>query len=220
MKAEILFTALCVLGLGAPAHADIFDSVAWAADNNPDGMGTGTLGSVDVTYDTTFGIPPVSTTVSDNWNTSLATGFLGTFSNQLAGVVGSGGGPGFSQNIVFSAPVTNPLLLFNFALPGTSIQFEESVTFLGGNNTQFDSGTQTVTFNGAAGTSDDGFVVRANGTFGPGNNLGFGYFITGTPSGIAFTVATSAVPEPSFGMMSALLLAAVGALAKIRRPAR
>lgn len=101
-----------------------------------------------------------------------------------------------SQTFLFTEVVSTPHLFVNFLDVNTSFDFGAyNWTVLGANNASR-SGSRMVVGSGATDTTNDGFLVRINQTFGPGTNLSFSYINdTSVEHSVRFTVAS--VPEPS-----------------------
>ena len=202
---------LTLLAPGAQAGLNL-DTVNWVASAGGSGSGTGTLsgGTITVTF---ASIPGENSgaTISDDWTTSLATtAAVSSVTNKTAGVYASTSSLSpVTQTITFSAAVTNPILLVNYADASATYNFGSlSLTLLSSNNASLMG--STVTFPGSGGDFNSGFAAQISGTFGPGSPL---QFTDSIPEGFnpdAFTIGLASVPEPStFGM------AIVGALGMI-----
>jgi hypothetical protein len=197
--AGLMAAVAVVLGLmGGFARADVLQTVVWAPDDNRDGFGTGTLGGTTVTYTTVAGAGDAGSTIpASAWTSSPATNdAVGDGATDPSGGLFGTTGQGQLSTIEFEDSIVDPILLVNFADPGTSIDlsglnFEQ----LDANNAALASGVYT--FAGAANTSSDGFAVRLLGTFGPAAPISFLYNAspTGGFASVAFTVGRL-VPEP------------------------
>jgi CshA-type fibril repeat protein len=92
--------------------------------------------------------------------------------SESAGLITMAPNSGVAGFISFSPPVTNPVFLVANGSPGELLGFGPNVELLDSNNVSFNSTTGALTFTAAAtGSSNDGFAVRVNGTFG---NVPFG----------------------------------------------
>ena len=191
---------LALLALPAGARAGLLDTVNWAPDTTVDGTGTGTLGAATVTYTTVIGFN-AGETFTFTWPTDLGTNAVAGMgvTNLTGGVFGASTTP-FLQTITFSSAIVNPILLVNFLEPGDVFDFTgNSVTLLDSFNATLLAGVVSAGA-GASDSSNDGFALQFNGTFGPGTPINFLFTAPGNHGGldsVGFTVGITAVPEPS-----------------------
>ncbi len=214
--------------VASQAAAGTLDTVNWAPDSTVDGTGTGTLaGTIAVTYTTGVGFD-AGETFPQNWanpatdqGTAGATG--GAVTYQSGGSLG--GGDRTLQTITFSAPVVEPTLLVNY-LGGQATYAADVFNFgpntfslLSANNAVVASNTVSAT-TATTDLASDGFGLKFDGTFGPGNPLTFIYSSNGAGGNglqtVQFTVGIPLVtPEPSG--LGLLVLGACGLAALARR---
>lgn len=189
-----------LLAVPALISAAPLDTVVWSADVAADGSGSGTLAGsgIGVTYTTVVG-GNAGLSFGQNWALSFGAddALSDGVTSQTAGVLGSDVGS-FVQNIAFTAAITDPILLFNFATQSMNLDFGSlNLTVLDSHNANLAGGL--VTFPGSGNSFDDGLAARINGTF---NSLAFTMNAANEFESLGFTVgqasaSTAPVPEPS-----------------------
>ena len=209
--AVILVVALIFVSSGATAWASL-ETVNWNADNTNDGSGTGVLaGTINVTYSSASGFNS-GQSLFENWasylGTAAATG--GSVSYQSGGILG-GAAAGTTETITFSSSVAQPILLVNWL--GYSGRNSDDVFNFGSNTFTLLSSYGATSLGtvvsgvGDTDTTNDGFGIQFQGTFGPGAPLVFTYTSDGTGTNglqtVGFTIGT--VPEPATIIIWSLL---------------
>lgn len=219
---KIVFAVMCLAGfVVSPARSGIIlESVDWTQQAAPPTAALGgswSFGSVAGTtvatlnsgqvFPVTWGARPFSSGYSTTVNEGVSLGAI----NGSTGV----------QTFSFQNSVSSVYLFFSYLDDGTSFDFGSYSWTLVGANHAYRAGNSVVV-SGSADSIDDGFLVNINETFGPGNDLAFG-FVNGIvgPGGqtVAFNLAQgapAAVPEPGTWAGGALL----AALLWWRRPRR
>jgi hypothetical protein len=199
-------------------------AVNWAADSIPDGLGSGTLGSVGVTLVSTDGGVNGGDTFSADWpnraGTNGVTGIAalaGANRNAIDWVAGTAG---FAAITFSGGTVKDPILLFDFTDDGETFDFADGLTI----NLLDHSPAGSVAV--AAGN-----VVTVDNQPNDGPNDSFAIQLLGTFSGISFAtnsnllssqsvgfsiaadaadVISTAVPEPGTFALVGLALAGLG----------
>ena len=179
------------------------DTVNWAASSTNNGMGTGQLDGITVNYQSVAGFNS-GETLTENWPSYQGTSAATAVTFQTGGVLG-GGTNGTAETISFSAPVVDPILLVNF-LGGLGHTFDGDFFNFGGhsftvlsafNATQ--SGNTMAATTAVTDTADDGYAIKFDGTFGPGNPLSFTYTSDGMGQNglqtVGFTIGTASIPD-------------------------
>ena len=179
------------------------DTVDWAASSTNNGMGTGQLDGITVSYQSAPGFNSGNTDPED-WPSYQGTDAATAVTFQTGGVLGGGTAPGTTETISFSAEVSNPVLLVNF-LGGLGHTFDGDSFDFGANSfTVLSAFNATQTGNTMAATTsvtdsaDDGYAIQFNGTFGPSNPLSFTYTSNGMgQDGLQSVAFTIGIPSPT-----------------------
>ena len=224
MKGALLLLAGLICSSSALTANAALIAVNWAADSTPDGLGSGTLGSVGVTLVSTDGGVNGGDTFTADWTNHAGTdgvpgiaALAGANRNAIDWVAQTKG----SAAITFSGgTVKDPILLFDFTDDGETFDFADGLTI----NILDHSPAGSVTV--AAGN-----VVSINNAPNNGPNDSFAIQLLGTFSGISFetngnllssqsvgftiaadeaNVGRTALPEPGTLALVALALAALG----------
>jgi len=171
------------------------ETVDWAPDGAVDGMGSGTFGSINVSYTTTIG-GNSGTSFATNWDASLATNdAVGDGATNLeAGILGVIGGTQV-QTIQFDQSIIDPILLINFGTDVMSFDFGSLIIALLDNNNAALAGN-IVSFSGASNSANDGFALQIVGGFGPTNPLQFIMKSTKLAhNSVGFTLSLTLTPD-------------------------
>ena len=221
MKKLSHLAALCLLALSLPTHAALI-AVNWAADSNPDGLGSGTLGGLGVNLVSTDGAVNGGDTFSGNWAGQAGTdgvpgiaAIAGANRNAIDWNAGAAG----SATITFSGgTVTNPILLFDFTDPGETFDFANALTLnildqSPGGSVTIAAGNVVTINNAPSNTANDGFALQLIGTF---SSIAFNTNLSQLSSqSVGFSIAADAanvtvnrIPAP--GSLALMLLGLVG----------
>src|SRR6185436_9398629 len=134
MKHSSIAVAALLSLLALPANAALI-GVNWAADATPDGLGSGTLGSLGVSLVSTNGSINGGQTFTADWPGRAGTNgvpgiaaLAGANRNAIDGV--GGGVTGFATITFSGGAVTNPILLFDFTDDGEHFDFADGLTLV------------------------------------------------------------------------------------------
>jgi|GEM_PF-3122320 len=182
LQAMPLKAILLILGflIQADAHAALF-SATWVAGTPGGTTASGTMGSVNISL-TTVGVGNSTQIFDGTWSQILPSS-LGVLSPDRAISIGyqCNGSPQ-TQQVQFTAPVTNPYLLFNYVEGDSSYDFSSvtgAVNLVGNTVTATESGKVVSIPTGSFNRSNDGFAVQ----------------LTGNYTSITYTITKSSCPS-------------------------
>ena len=194
------------------SHAALV-GVDWDQDGVADGLGTGTLGSLDVSLISTDGSLNGGLTIPADWTNHDG-------SDDVPGIAGLAGanrnvidwnsGEAGTAAITFSGGfISDPILLFDFTDPATQLDFDDSYSIVPLDQSPLASTTigpnNVISLDSTHDNRpSDGFAIQLEGEF---VTISFATNISQQPvQSFGFTVAT-AVPEPSAFLGLTLLTA-------------
>jgi hypothetical protein len=216
-----VFVLLSLLVAPSISFGTAFDTVNWVADSTNDGMGTGQLDGITVNYQSASGFNS-GETIAENWPSYQGTNAATSVTFQIGGILG-GGTTGTTETISFSASVANPILLVNFLGGLNSPHFDGDLFNFGVNSftvlSEFNatqSGNTMAATTSVTDSADDGYAIKFDGTFGPGNPLSFTYTSDGLGQDglqtVGFTIGTTSVSGSVPDSGSTALLLSISAL--------
>ena len=189
-------------------------SVNWAADSTPDGLASGTLGSLGVALMSTDGGVNGGDTFAADWPNRAGTNgvpgiaaLAGANRNAIDWVAAT---KGFATITFSGGTVKDPILLFDFTDPGETFDFADGLTINlldhspAGSVTVAAGNVVTVT-NAPTNGPNDSFAIQLVGSF-SGISFDTNLNLLSSQS-VGFTIAANVVPEPStFAMIGFALL--------------
>ena len=218
-----LLAAGLLLALTSLASADLI-GVNWVNDNNPDGLNSGTLGSLGVTLTSTDGSVNGGDTFSADWpgraGTKDVPGIAGLAGANRSAIDWNAGTTGFATISFTGGSVTNPILLFDFTDPNETFGFASGVPLSildqsPAGSVWIASGN-VVTLNGTPSNGpDDSFALQLTGTY---SSITFQTNLAHlSAQSVGFSIAVSAVPEPSSVVLTSIGLLGLSKFVRRRR---
>jgi hypothetical protein len=221
-RALLLLGLIACSSIGFSANAALI-GVNWAADSTPDGLGSGTLGSLSVSLVSTDGGVNGGDTFSATWTTNAGT-------DGVAGITALAGAnrnaidwvaqtQGFATITLSGGTVKDPILLFDFTDPGETFDFADGLTINILDQSPAGSVTvaagNVVTINNAPiNTANDSFAIQLLGTF---SGISFNTNLSELSSqSVGFSIAADeadvnrSVPEPATLALLGVALAGLG----------